>query len=317
MAAPPTETEPPTPQPPAPQEPPPAPPSAKASAPPALNAKSIRHIMRQGQEPTVADDAVEAVQECSTQFLSLVASEARAKVAREGRAEVTEADMMAALQTLGFKGFADTIRGFMSAHYGNGRAVQKAGLAQPWQMQQSAAKRPRGDYVNCGQCRACLDKPAFGGPGKLKQACKNQPPEAVIPRMKKAAGPPGFSGGDPSADVLAPSAPPAGSSLGSVAQAAMQAASQQTSAQAASYTSAAMQQLPSSAVQQAQASAVQQAQAAAAAASSTAFVAAAATTSAGTSAEAAEAADEPAPSPGPGASAMETAAALFDAMSGP
>ena len=140
---------------------------------------------------------------------------------------------MAALQTLGFKGFADNPR-LMSAHYGNGRAVQKAGLAQPWQMQQSAAKRPRGDYVNCGQCRACLDKPAFGGPGKLKQACKNQPPEAVIPRMKKAAGPPGFSGGDPSADVLAPSAPPAGSSLGSVAQAAMQAASQQTSAQAAS-----------------------------------------------------------------------------------
>ena len=43
--------------------------------------------------------------------------EIRAKVVREGRSEVTDNDMMVALQALGFKGFADVLRGFMAQHY--------------------------------------------------------------------------------------------------------------------------------------------------------------------------------------------------------
>ena len=54
---------------------------------------------------TLANGRLASPSVCSSRASArLVASEARAKVAREGRAEVTEADMMAALQTLGFPG---------------------------------------------------------------------------------------------------------------------------------------------------------------------------------------------------------------------
>ena len=46
---------------------------------------------------------MEAVQACSSEFLSFVASEARVKVRREGRSEVNEGDMLWALHALGFK----------------------------------------------------------------------------------------------------------------------------------------------------------------------------------------------------------------------
>ena len=35
---------------------------------------------------------------------------------------------------------------------------------------------PKGAAFDCGQCRPCLDKPQFGGPGRLKQAPSAPPP---------------------------------------------------------------------------------------------------------------------------------------------
>ena len=44
-----------------------------------------------------------AHQACSSEFLSFVASEARARVLKEGRTAVTDADMLWALDRLGMK----------------------------------------------------------------------------------------------------------------------------------------------------------------------------------------------------------------------
>ena len=69
-------------------------------------------------DPAVlADGAVEVAQVCASEFLSLVVSEARVRVAREGRASVTDADILGALGALGFKGFVEPLRAFVQTHY--------------------------------------------------------------------------------------------------------------------------------------------------------------------------------------------------------
>lgn len=107
------------------------------------------------QAKKIDSDAVEAVQVCSSEFLSFVASEARVKVRREGRSEVNEGDMLWALQSLGFKAFADALRGHMSQHYGlrGGGQPKASALGQP------AVKRPRVAVQDCGQYVACPARP--------------------------------------------------------------------------------------------------------------------------------------------------------------
>ena len=79
-----------------------------------LPIRGVRHVMAHtiSTEPRAAlsEDAVEAVQVCTGEFLSLLVSEARQRVAREGRDAVTEADLLAVLNTLGFRGFTDSLK---------------------------------------------------------------------------------------------------------------------------------------------------------------------------------------------------------------
>ena len=49
------------------------------------------------------------VQTCTSEFLSFVASEARARVQKEGRTTVSDADMLWALDKLGMKAFIDPL----------------------------------------------------------------------------------------------------------------------------------------------------------------------------------------------------------------
>ena len=94
------------------------------------------------QTKRIESDAVEAVQACSSEFLSFIASEARVKVRREGRSEVNEGDMLWALQALGFKSFADALRGHLHQQY----MVRGAGgqpKAPPGAPGVKPAKRPR------------------------------------------------------------------------------------------------------------------------------------------------------------------------------
>ena len=102
----------------------PAPPAKPAGPPPKpgdpLPSPSVRHIMTRslrGEPAVLADGAVEVAQVCASEFLSLVVSEARVRVAREGRASVTDADILGALGALGFKGFVEPLRAFVQTHY--------------------------------------------------------------------------------------------------------------------------------------------------------------------------------------------------------
>ena len=70
----------------------------------------MAHTISTEPRAALSEDAVEAVQVCTGEFLSLLVSEARQRVAREGRDAVTEADLLAVLNTLGFRGFTDSLK---------------------------------------------------------------------------------------------------------------------------------------------------------------------------------------------------------------
>ena len=85
-----------------------APPSASAdsSSSSDLPAQSIRHIMCRsmgGEQAAITTESVEAVQRCTSEFISFIVSEARSRVTREGRESVSFGDMCGVLGSFGFK----------------------------------------------------------------------------------------------------------------------------------------------------------------------------------------------------------------------
>lgn len=139
--------------------PPPATELRLASAEPALlPSASVRHIMKRtmgGEQDAVTAASVTAVQRCTTEFLNLVVSEARARVAKDRRSTVTYADMIAALATLGFKQLQEPLKAHMTLHYGEA-AIKRA------------AKRVRtaADAEGSGDASAAQQQPM--GPGCVK-----------------------------------------------------------------------------------------------------------------------------------------------------
>ena len=98
-----------------------------APEPALLPRTSIRHIMKRtmgGEHEAITAPSVSAVQRCSTEFLSLVVSEARARVAKDRRSIVTYNDIIAALNHLGFKQFQEPLKAHMLTHYG-GAAIKR------------------------------------------------------------------------------------------------------------------------------------------------------------------------------------------------
>ena len=86
-----------------------------------LPAASIRHIMKRtlgGEQDAISPPSLAAVQRCTTEFLSLIVSEARNRVAKDRRGAVTYADILAALGALGFKQFQEPLKAHMAFHYG-------------------------------------------------------------------------------------------------------------------------------------------------------------------------------------------------------
>ena len=110
------------------------------------------------QTKRIESDAVEAVQACSSEFLSLIATEARVKVRREGRSEVNESDMLWALQALGFKPFADALRGHLHQHY-TVRGTGNQPKAPPGAPGVKPAKRPRPITGPPGRCLTPVPNP--------------------------------------------------------------------------------------------------------------------------------------------------------------
>ena len=106
--------------------PPPA--STIVPEPALLPVTSIRHIMKRamgGEQDAITDPSVSVVQRCTTEFVSLVVSEARVRVAKEGRTSVTYSDIVTALNALGFKQFQEPLKAHMTLHYGGSAITQR------------------------------------------------------------------------------------------------------------------------------------------------------------------------------------------------
>ena len=129
-------------------------PSHPTTHPPRRHQRRWYPPTRALQTKRIESDAVEAVQACSSEFLSFIASEARLKVRREGHSEVNEGDMLWALQALGFKSFGDALRGHLNQQY----TVRGAGgqpKAPPGASGAKPAKRPR--PIGTPKCNANPD----------------------------------------------------------------------------------------------------------------------------------------------------------------
>ena len=95
---------------------------------------SIRHLMRRamgGEQAALSnEEAIDAVQACTSEFLSFIVSEARVRVQKEGGTAVQYSDIATALTSLGFKQFLEPLKAHMNMHYAG------TGLRKP-------LKRPR------------------------------------------------------------------------------------------------------------------------------------------------------------------------------
>ena len=90
-----------------------------------LPADNIRHLMKRamgGDHEAVSEDSVAVVQRCTSEFINLVASEARMRAFKDRHDKVAFHDVVGALNTLGFKQFIEPIKTHVALHYGMGAA---------------------------------------------------------------------------------------------------------------------------------------------------------------------------------------------------
>lgn len=79
---------------------------------------NINRIMKMSLVPNakIAKDAKECVQECVSEFISFITSEAAEKCATEKRKTVNGEDILFAMQTLGFDNYIEPLKMFLN-HY--------------------------------------------------------------------------------------------------------------------------------------------------------------------------------------------------------
>lgn len=79
---------------------------------------NVRRIMRRAlpQHAKIADDAKETVQECVTEFIAYVTTEANSKCRGESRKTITPEDVVGAMEALGFYNYSDTLALYLD-HY--------------------------------------------------------------------------------------------------------------------------------------------------------------------------------------------------------
>ncbi|KAI6131406.1 histone-fold-containing protein [Pisolithus croceorrhizus] len=94
---------------------------------------NVSRIMKQSVPPTakIAKDAKECVQECVSEFISFITSEAAEKCQMEKRKTIGGEDILYAMVTLGFENYAETL---------------KIHLAKLRQHQASSTSNLRGDH---------------------------------------------------------------------------------------------------------------------------------------------------------------------------
>ena len=86
---------------------------------------SRRRIPSNGK---IAKDAKECVQECVSEFVSFVTSEAADRCQQEKRKTINGEDLLFAMSTLGFDSYVEPLKSFLSK-YRDSLKTEKAGLA--------------------------------------------------------------------------------------------------------------------------------------------------------------------------------------------
>mmetsp|Transcript_60044 Transcript_60044/g.137638 ORF Transcript_60044/g.137638 Transcript_60044/m.137638 type:complete len:226 (-) Transcript_60044:57-734(-) len=100
----------------------------------AAMATGVRHILKsciRSEGPGVSEDAVQAVRDCASEFISLVVSEARVHAAAAGQAEISESNMLWSLNSLGYKAFIEPLKQHVAvSHGGSGKRLLKRPRAE-------------------------------------------------------------------------------------------------------------------------------------------------------------------------------------------
>ncbi|CAA0832473.1 Nuclear transcription factor Y subunit B-9 [Striga hermonthica] len=81
---------------------------------------NVTRIMRRvlPDHAKIADDAKETIQECVSEFIGFVTSEANQRCHREYRKTVTPDDVLSAMATLGFSTYVQPLSVFLDRHRG-------------------------------------------------------------------------------------------------------------------------------------------------------------------------------------------------------
>ncbi|RDB18668.1 Nuclear transcription factor Y subunit B-1 [Hypsizygus marmoreus] len=86
---------------------------------------NVSRIMKSSVPPTakIAKDAKECVQECVSEFISFITSEAAEKCQLEKRKTIGGEDILYAMSTLGFENYAETLKIHLAKLRQNGASV--------------------------------------------------------------------------------------------------------------------------------------------------------------------------------------------------
>ncbi|XP_026412735.1 nuclear transcription factor Y subunit B-10-like [Papaver somniferum] len=102
----------------------------------------------------IAKDAKETVQECVSEFISFITSEASDKCQREKRKTINGDDLLWAMATLGFEDYIDPLKVYLNRYRemegdtkGTAKGSDGSGKAQPGQNPQIA---PQGSFSQGG-----------------------------------------------------------------------------------------------------------------------------------------------------------------------
>ncbi|KAF6134771.1 hypothetical protein GIB67_002172 [Kingdonia uniflora] len=105
---------------------------------------NISRIMKKGLPANgkIAKDAKETVQECVSEFISFITSEASDKCQREKRKTINGDDLLWAMATLGFEEYIDPLKGYLHRYRevdtkGSSKGGDGSGRKEPLGMQQN------------------------------------------------------------------------------------------------------------------------------------------------------------------------------------
>ncbi|KAF9593404.1 hypothetical protein IFM89_022665, partial [Coptis chinensis] len=145
---------------------------------------NISRIMKKGLPANgkIAKDAKETVQECVSEFISFITSEASDKCQREKRKTINGDDLLWAMATLGFEEYIDPLKVYLSRYReGDSKGSVKGGdgrkEAAGVQSGQSSQLTHQGSF---GQGASYINSPHGDGGGSRSGKCLNSTVVVVV-----------------------------------------------------------------------------------------------------------------------------------------